>query len=863
MQRLAVFAVLALGACSGPSDADTPAPAKHIAVVPPKPAKPPRPQVPSKRLPDAIDPLAYDLRLEVDPDTDAFTGAVTIHARINAATDRVWLHADDLDITSATFDGTPLVRVQNAGDRMVAFSFGKQLAPGTITLAFAFAGHTAHDQEGLFRQKAGGRWYLFSQGESEFARRFVPCFDEPRWKTPWRVTLVVPKGDVGVANMPLAHEATLSDGRRELAFAESPPMPSYLVAVAAGPFAIVDAGVVGKARVPVRVVVPAPWRDKVAVVAAQLPAIVAALETYTADGLPLAKLDFAAVPRFFGAMENPGLITFESDELVGDPKRVAGEFVRIAAHELAHQWFGDLVTPAWWDDLWLSEAFASWLGDRVATQLGFYERRDLRRAITRAHALEADDAADAQPLHRHTTFDPENEFDAIAYDKGQAVLETFEAWIGDDGFRDALRGYLAAHRGGSVHTSDLVLALATTKAPGAGAALAAYVDHAGPPIVELELSCTPLDGSGRAPGAALVGHARDGLSIPVCVRYADSKGAVAHACGVFGDHNQLALPAADPGCPAWLVPDDVGYYEVVWKSNGPPGPAPPWAKLSPAEKLVMVGDLAAAASRGDLAIRDALAELVALSRSGDLYGEYGAVLIARALDAYVDDATRPAWQAWLAKQFAARITPETAFKPPRGYGIEHRAAVLALVTADHLPVATVRRARAVLDAAVARGEPVDPLVVLAAGDDRAAFDKLAALAADKKSDARDDAADDLGWFGAAEAEPAAALAATLAHPWAALEPYFERGATRTAAWAALKAHLAEILATASARAAGDVVDTMATLCDATLRAEVATAFAPHVAKIIDGKPRLERALASIDRCVARRAKVTDFAAALQ
>jgi hypothetical protein len=292
---------------------------------------------------------------------------------------------------------------------------------------------------------------------------------------------------------------------------------------------------------------------------------------------------------------------------------------------------------------------------------------------------------------------------------------------------------------------------------------------------------------------------------------------------------------------------------------------PPFAKLSAAEKLVMAGDLAAAASRGDLALADALAELTALAKSGDIYGEYAAILIARALDAYVDDATRPAWQAWLATRFAARITPDAAFRPPHAYGIEHYAAVLALVTAEHLPAATVARARAAVDADAAKGEAAGPLVILAAGDDRAAFDKLAAVARDSKdSDAREAAADALGWFGAATAELTAALAAKLAHglAWQALAPYFERGATRPAGWAALRAHLAEVIATTSAREAGDIVDTMGMLCDAKIRAEVATAFAAYTGKIIDGQPRLERALASIDRCVARRAKLGDFAAAL-
>jgi len=862
MQRARVFAVVAVmtatPACSGHDPGALPAPSRPVPVessdaAAAPPAKAAAIAAPGRRLPDGVTPLGYELRLELDPDLDTFTGTVKIKVELATATDHVWLHADELELASASYDDGPLTRLAVTGDRMIGFSFGHVIQPRTLTLAFAFTGHTSHDQEGLFRQQSDKRWYLFSQGESEFARRFVPCFDEPRWKTPWQVTLVVPKGQVGVSNMPVAHETTLGDGRRELAFAASPPIPSYLVAVAVGPFAIVDAGVAGAAKLPVRVIVPAQARGKVGVVAARTQAIVAALEAYTGDGLPVSKIDFVVVPHFFGAMENPGLITFEAEAIVGDPKRIANEFVHIAAHELAHQWFGNLVTPLWWDDLWLSEAFASWLGDRVAAELGFARATDLVRATTRSHALDADDDAGAQPLHRSITFDPENEFDAISYDKGEAVLATFEAWLGAEPFRAALRAYLAAHRGGNVTTADLLHALATATTPAAGAALQAYVDHAGPPVVELGLSC---DGEPK-----LVGHARDHLNIPVCVRYAGARGD-SHVCGLVGDRTELALAAAT-ACPAWLYPDDIGYYEVVWTTHAPRGPLPPLGKLSIAAKLVMARDLAAAAGRGDIPIRVALAELTTLAASRDLYGEYAAILIARAVDPLIDDATRPAWQAWLATRFAARITPATAFSPRWGFGIEHRAAELALVTADHLPAATVTRARKL--AATAK-EPPDPLVVLATGDDRAAFERLVTLAHDTKDpDTRDSAVDALGWFAAPEAEAAVALVATLPAPvaWQAIEPYFERGATRSAAWTALRTRLGELIANLTPVRAGDIVDTMAELCDATSRAEVAKLFGPLVPRIVEGHARLDHALAAIDRCIARRTKAGDIAAALQ
>jgi alanyl aminopeptidase len=168
----------------------------------------------------------------------------------------------------------------------------------------------------LFRQQSGEHWYLFSQGESVFARRITPCFDEPRFKTPWRLTLVVPKQHAALANT-LEESVTVEGAKKRVRFAETPVMASYLLTIAVGPFDVVDAGTVGKQKIPVRVAVHAGAGKQVSVVASKLPAIVAALEAYVGEPLPLTKLDLVGVPQFFGAMENPGLITFEEPMLIG------------------------------------------------------------------------------------------------------------------------------------------------------------------------------------------------------------------------------------------------------------------------------------------------------------------------------------------------------------------------------------------------------------------------------------------------------------------------------------------------------------------------------------------------------------------
>ncbi|HSD88005.1 MAG TPA: M1 family metallopeptidase, partial [Kofleriaceae bacterium] len=511
--RLAV-ALLVCVACSGPERAKAPRPAAGAPLT-----------SPGLRLPDDALPLAYDLRLEIDPEQENFAGTVAIRTRLTTATDHVWLHADRITIKDAHWDGGALALDPVQGDQMRAFRFGRRVDPGVVTLSFSFTGSLATDQEGLFRQRAtGGGWYVFSQGESVFARRFTPCFDEPRFKTPWKVTLVVPKADVALSNMREASVRGLPDGRKELVFAESPPLPSYLVAIAVGPFDLVEAGKAGKGNVPVRVAVRRGAAKQVGVVAARLPAVLAALEAYTGEALPAQKLDLVAVPHLFGAMENPGLITFDEPMLVGDPKdhELANYFVLVAAHELSHQWFGNAVTPAWWDDLWLSEGFASWLGNKVERDLGAIDDPQLRAALTRRDAIAADEGENAAPLRRvmlHNE-DPDNSFDEIAYQKGHAVLSTFEAYLGADKFRDVLRAYLASHRGGTATTADLVAEIRKATDDATAQSFELYVRKTGVPVVDLALRCDAHP--------AVIAHAHD-HAVPVCIRYATAK-ASAESC---------------------------------------------------------------------------------------------------------------------------------------------------------------------------------------------------------------------------------------------------------------------------------------------------------------------------------------------
>ena len=785
----------------------------------PTPRPTPRFELPALRLPDDPVPLAYELHLDVDPAREAFTGEVKIRLRAAHVLDHIVLGAAELSIARADLDGAPL-RVTATSGAMIGFDV--KAAAGEHVLTVAYAGRMTHDEEGLFRQEAEGRWYAFTQGESLLTRRYVPSFDEPRWKTPWRVTLAVPKDDVALANTPIEHE-TMRGDVREVVFAETPPLPSYLLAVAVGPFALVDGGVVGARKIPVRVAALA-GQDKAVGVIATLPPVVAAIERYIGAPLAWPKLDFVVVPHLFGAMENPGLITMNADEIVGDAKDEphAHSFVRIAAHELVHQWFGNSVTPAWWDELWLAEAFATWLGDKVAVQLGALDDAALDHAIDREQALDADVEPDARSLHPHLASgdDPDDAFDAISYEKGAAVLATLEAFVGADAWRGKLRAYIATNAGRSVTTQAMLDAIGGD----AAAALASYLEHPGEPVVDVVATCERISLK-----------ARDGRRVPVCVR----TDKLPRTCAL----SDTAIEVH--GCAAWIEANDgAGYYAVAGKL-----PSPPLGKLTPAERVAAGDDAALALLRGELAAGDALAELRRLADSKDVYARLGALAIARAIDPLVAPAQRDAWNAWLAARFADRLTVPALLAPEKPADRELRDRLQLLVSP---PRETRVRARELLAALLPKGDP-PPELVAAAAPDTATLAQLAKIA-ELDPGRRDAMIDALAAAPPAGIDVAIDLVAVRrVGAWPAIAGYFDRASTRDRAWTALRAKLADVLAVLPAPDRAQMLDSIGELCGSA--DDVEAAFAPHLADIPGGRRKLTHAVAQIRRCGQRRARL--------
>jgi alanyl aminopeptidase len=581
--------------------------------------------VPTLRLPTNAVPEHYHLDLTLVPSSATFRGEVVIDLDIKTPTSTVWLNGNGLTIASATLtsagDSLPATEVPGGKD-FVGFHVPHPVAVGKARLDIQYSGEISSiETSGLFRQREGENWYLFSQFESTDARRAFPCYDEPGYKTPWDLTLHIHEHDIAVANNPQVSETAEADGMKKVVFKTTPPLPSYLVALGVGPFEIIDAGHAGMNSTAIRIVAPQGHRAEATWAAQTAGPELDLLEKYVGRPYPFDKLDNLVIPTTvgFGAMENAGLVTYASSEILAKPEnstlRFRRNWVSVFAHETAHQWFGDFVTPKWWDDIWLNESFASWLGTKILNEYHPAWSNGVDPVAARGRAARSDTLITARQIRQPITskHDIENAFDGITYTKGQSVLQMFEAWMGPANFQSGVQHYLAAHAFGNATADDFLEALAATGNHQVHAAFLSFLNQPGVPEVGVELDCkkghAELELTQRRflpLGSA--GAEQQLWQVPVCVRFGEGKSAK-QACTVLTEAHQ-ALLLRTPRCPAWVLGNasGLGYYRVDYKgdllkrllSAGD-------AALTVPERVSVINDAAALMETGELAMGDALA----------------------------------------------------------------------------------------------------------------------------------------------------------------------------------------------------------------------------------------------------------------
>ncbi|MFO0588035.1 MAG: M1 family metallopeptidase [Polyangiaceae bacterium] len=626
LRTFAIGSVVTLLGCI-PSEPRAPIPPPRPFVPPPPvtSAPPPRPALPPEaaplgKLPSDVRPLRGNVVIQIDPRTDRFAGTVEYEVDFTQPRDVIWLHGQDIHPRSATvrIDGSAPVQatygeVDPSG--VAALRLAQPIGPGRGRIRIDYDAPFQHSDEGLFVSERGGKKYAFTQFEATAARRALPCFDEPAFKIPWDVTLFVPRGMQAISNTSELAQVEAPGDTTRVTFKTTAPLPSYLLAFAVGPLDVVTApeipaNEVRKRPLALRGVATAGRGKELSYALAHAGEIVAGLEKYFGIEYPFDKLDLIAVPDKRGAMENAGAITFGEWLLLVDeakaPIAQKRAFWAVTAHELAHQWFGDLVTMPWWDDVWLNEAFATWMETRAVNEL----RPESSAAVGQIRATEDAMALDSlvssrqirQDIRSHN--DISNAFDGITYEKGAGVIGMFERWVGKDAFRTGISSYLSAHRGGNATADDLFAALSVAAGRDVGAPFRTFVNQPGVPLVEAKLVCggggsfLSLKQSRHLPlGSA--GDPNRTWQIPVCAKVPDGKG-TKEACTLLTT-TEGSLPLPTTTCPAWVMPnaDAAGYYVF----SMPPADMKKLATagykdLTRAERLALVHALRTSWTRG-------------------------------------------------------------------------------------------------------------------------------------------------------------------------------------------------------------------------------------------------------------------------
>ncbi len=616
------------------------------------------------RLGRLVIPTSESVSLTLDPGRPDYRGTVEIALQVPAPVDSFRFHALGLTLDSLVLrrGATRVAATWRPGaDGLVVVRTRHPLTPGDHTLAIGF--HARFDTQALalYRVKQGADWYAFTQFEAVEARRAFPCWDEPDFKIPWRFTLRAPRGLWAAANTPVAR--TRDDGAwRVTTFEPSPPMPSYLVAFAVGPFDTLSvAGLPG----PGRILSPRGTRADAVEAAAQAGPLLAALERWFGLRHPYAKLDLVAAPEFaYGAMENPGLIVFLDHILIQDRRTMSpsarAHMATDIAHEMAHLWFGDFVTMRWWDDLWLNESFASWMGDRTCDEVFPGMKFGTRQLEGRARAFTTDAQPGVRAMRRPIgeTVDLDQLADALAYEKGQALLRMFEQWLGPGTFRDGVREYLRRTAWGNAVGPELWATLSEVSGRDVSGPMASFLDQAGVPEVTVEQA-----GGGRITLSQHRFLERAGADtmatlwrIPVVLALGDGKTVHRQRVLLERARQTFALDVADP---LWVHPnaDESGYYR--W--HVPPAMferivAAGSDALTERERIALPDAAFAALAAGEIDGGEVVRVIERAARDPEPLVVAAALTATERLRAaFVDDPTDPVYAGWLARTYAPAL----------------------------------------------------------------------------------------------------------------------------------------------------------------------------------------------------------------
>jgi aminopeptidase N len=552
------------------------------------------------KLPKTVVPIHYAIELEPNLESLTLAGVEVVDIEVREPTARLVLNALNMSLAAASIDD----QAQNAAIALDAvaetatLTFPQPLAAGRHKLRISFNGHINKFGRGLFfvdyPTEHGMKRMLSSHLEPADARRIFPCWDEPAFKASFALTVTVPRAFLAVSNMPAVQEEPVTPSLKRIRFAATPKMSSYLFVLTTGELERLAAHADG---VTVGVVTTKGKREQGRFALDSAVDLLRYFNDYFGVKYPLPKLDLIAVPGgFSGAMENWGGITFFESRLLFDPAAHAvtaqrGIFI-ILAHEMAHQWFGNLVTMGWWDNLWLNEGFASWMQAKAAEHFHPQWETWLNGNEQKQFAMNLDARRSSHPIQQPVANETEAmaAFDGITYSKGQALIRMLEHYLGDIAFRAGIRKYMADHAYGNTTTADLWKALEASAGKPVATIAASFTEQSGVPLVIAQVTCSGDEQRVRLRQDRFT--LRDPTATaqrwPVPVTLGSPRAAQGEAAVLLDGRDEIA--AGRCGDPIKLNVGDVGYYRVEYDATSRTALVKSAPLLAPADRVNLLAD---------------------------------------------------------------------------------------------------------------------------------------------------------------------------------------------------------------------------------------------------------------------------------
>jgi len=592
--------------------------------------------LPVGQLGASVTPNRYKIELKIDPSRDSFSGEATIDITINVRTAAIWLHGKNLQVSDVYLTDSLSNRINAKYEErhpsgVSLVTLDQEVDTGRAQLRFTYEAPFNTSTKALFKIVRGEDSYVVTQFEAIGARQVFPGFDEPGFKVPFELSYVTRASDAVVTTTPEISAEDLGDGFVRHVFETTRPLPTYLLAIAVGPYDLVDYGMIPANAIrdrelPLRGVAARGMGSRMQYALKNTDGLLSVLEEYFGTPYPYRKLDLIAVPESFGgAMENVGAITYDEYLLLMDEDSALNQrrlFTRVHAHEMGHMWFGNLVTPSWWNDIWLNESFASWIENKAADAYwpeGEFDRDTLKGALG---AMSADSLAAArqirEPIDHNDKID--GAFDSITYEKGAGVLAMLERYVGEDRFQAGVRLHMERHTDSTATAEDFMQSLAEgSERLEIEGAFKSYIEQPGVPLLSVRLECEDAQNprisvrqARYAPLGSTIEPDASKWQIPMCVNFV-VEGAQKSNCSLISERVQSISLDAD-SCPTQVHPnsDGSGYYrfsldDAGWQSliAGVPGSAP-------REALVLGDSLDAAFRAGTVSAKAYVSGMTAL-----------------------------------------------------------------------------------------------------------------------------------------------------------------------------------------------------------------------------------------------------------